>query len=62
MQSTQPDDLRLFDLDPVLVLVVASLKVLNPADQVFETLWGFAKPAWRNETVEDAVRQLFKRL
>ena len=56
MQSTQPDDLRLFDLDPVLVLVVASLKVLNPADQVFETLWGFAKPAWRNETVEDAVR------
>ena len=34
MESTQPDDLRLLNLNPVLVLVVSALKVLNPVDQI----------------------------
>ena len=61
-ETTKPDDLRLLNLDPVLVLVVASLKVLNPADQVLKTRWGVIQPAWGDETVEDAIRELFKRL
>lgn len=32
VETTKPDDLRLLNFDPVLVLVVASLKVLNPAN------------------------------
>jgi hypothetical protein len=40
-ETTEPDDLRLLNFDPVLVLVVASLKVLNPAYQVLLTRWGF---------------------
>jgi len=60
LESTEPDDFRLFNLNPVLVLVVAALKVLNPIDQILQTLRCTQEPHRGDETVKDAVGKLFK--
>ena len=38
METGKPDDLRLFNLYPILVLIVSALEMLNPVDQILETL------------------------
>jgi len=62
LKTRKPNYFRLLDLNPVLILVVAAFKVLNPVDETLKTLRCTCEPHRRHETVEYAVSKFFKRL
>ena len=61
-QTREPDDLGLVNLNPLPVLVVAALEVLDPVDEGLQALRGEPEPHGWNEAIEDAVTQLFELL
>ena len=61
-QTREPDDLGLVNLNPLPVLVVAALEVLDPVDEGFQAIRGALEPHGWNEAIEDAVTQLFELL
>lgn len=60
VESRQPDDLWLLNLNPILVLVVPLVEVLHPGDEALLTLWGLVEPRLGHESIEDAVGKLVK--
>lgn len=60
MESRQPDDLWLLNLNPILVLVVPLVEVLHPGDEALLTLRGLVEPRLGHESIEDAVGKLVK--
>jgi hypothetical protein len=60
MESTEPDNLWLFNLNPVLVLGVPSLEVFDPVHEILLVLRGLVCPAGWQEAVEHAVGKLIE--
>lgn len=61
VQTTEPDDPGLLDLDPVLVLLVPPLEVVDPIDEVLLVLRGLLSPHWWHPSVEHAACKVIQR-